>query len=124
MSANEEQLQLLNDVGIDHVSYTLVVLSVAFIIYLIANLLISLYETSGRVGQARLEIESERISSTNSQRPFRLPTGQGKGQLINGGKSSIRGNEDRSLQLNGHSTQELEMHQLLGDDDDETADHV
>lgn len=34
MGATEEQMQLLHDAGIDHVSYVLILYSVAFLLYL------------------------------------------------------------------------------------------
>lgn len=43
MAANEEQLQLVHDLGADHSSYILVVSGAGFIIYLWMNLLIALY---------------------------------------------------------------------------------
>ena len=58
MGANEEQIQLLVSAGIDHVSYTLILFSLAFVIYfcsflflamlrLVILYLIWLYTTSG-----------------------------------------------------------------------------
>lgn len=43
MSANEEQLQLVNDLGADHSSYILVVSGAGFLIYLWMNMLVALY---------------------------------------------------------------------------------
>jgi hypothetical protein len=34
MGATEEQMQLLNDAGVDHVSYLLMLYSIAFLLYL------------------------------------------------------------------------------------------
>jgi hypothetical protein len=54
MAANEEQMQLLNDVGIMHSSYILVITSIAFIIYLLFVFLLNLYLTlSHRTGQGK-----------------------------------------------------------------------
>lgn len=43
MSANEQQLILVNDLGADHSSYILVVSGAAFVIYLWMLLLLSFY---------------------------------------------------------------------------------
>lgn len=45
MGANEEQMQLLNDVGIMHSSYILVITSIAFVIYLLFVFVLNLYIT-------------------------------------------------------------------------------
>jgi hypothetical protein len=43
MGATEEQMQLISDAGITHVSYILVLYSFAFLIFLFTNMLIHLY---------------------------------------------------------------------------------
>lgn len=43
MGATEEQMQLISDAGITHVSYILVLFSFAFLIFLLTNMLIHLY---------------------------------------------------------------------------------
>ncbi|KAL1957650.1 hypothetical protein VTO42DRAFT_5627 [Malbranchea cinnamomea] len=46
MGATEEQMQLLNDAGIDHVSYVLVLYSMAFIMFLFVNILLHIYSVN------------------------------------------------------------------------------
>ncbi|KAF3264225.1 hypothetical protein TWF192_003913 [Orbilia oligospora] len=46
MGANEEQLQLLFDSGVDHVSYLLVLYSLAFLLYLFVQILIYIYSSN------------------------------------------------------------------------------
>lgn len=46
MGANEEQLILLAGAGIDYVSYLLVLYSVAFLLYLFVNILVSIYASA------------------------------------------------------------------------------
>ena len=48
MGSNEEQMILLNGANMDHVSYALVIYSIAFIIYFLVLALINLYQTSGK----------------------------------------------------------------------------
>lgn len=43
MGATEEQMQLISDAGITHVSYVLVLYSFAFLIFLFTNMLLHLY---------------------------------------------------------------------------------
>ena len=43
MGATEEQMQLLSDAGVTHVSYVLILFSVAFLLFLFVNMLIHLY---------------------------------------------------------------------------------
>jgi hypothetical protein len=58
MGATEEQMRLLSDAGVTHVSYILLLYSLSFLLYLFVNILLHLYavhawpedETSGRKG--------------------------------------------------------------------------
>jgi hypothetical protein len=43
MGATEEQMKLISDAGITHVSYVLVLYSFAFLIFLLVNMLLHLY---------------------------------------------------------------------------------
>lgn len=52
MSATEEQMQLISDAGVTHVSYVLVFYSVAFLLYFVVNVLLHLYYI-GAVGPTR-----------------------------------------------------------------------
>lgn len=48
MSATDEELKAVVGIDMDHVTYVLLMLSLAFIIYLYANLLLHIYATTGR----------------------------------------------------------------------------
>ncbi|EJF64448.1 hypothetical protein DICSQDRAFT_153454 [Dichomitus squalens LYAD-421 SS1] len=48
MSATDEELHFVNDQGMDHVTYILIMFSIAFVIYSLVVSLIHLYATSGR----------------------------------------------------------------------------
>lgn len=43
MGATEEQMKLISDAGITHVSYVLVLYSFAFLIFLLTNMLVHIY---------------------------------------------------------------------------------
>jgi hypothetical protein len=46
MGATEEQMELVSDAGITHVSYVLVLYSFSFLIFLFTNMLLHLYATN------------------------------------------------------------------------------
>ncbi|TFY56841.1 hypothetical protein EVJ58_g7391 [Rhodofomes roseus] len=48
MSATDEELDYVHDKGMDHVTYILIMFSVAFLLYTLVVVLINLYSTSGR----------------------------------------------------------------------------
>lgn len=43
MGATEEQMEILDHAGVDHVSYVLILYSIAFLLYLFVNMLLYLY---------------------------------------------------------------------------------
>jgi hypothetical protein len=43
MGATEEQMQLLSDANVTHVSYILILFSIAFLLFLFVNMLVHLY---------------------------------------------------------------------------------
>lgn len=53
MSATDEEMKAVMSIEMDHVTYVLLMLSLAFIIYLYANLLLYIYATSGRNAGAK-----------------------------------------------------------------------
>jgi hypothetical protein len=46
MGATEEQMLLVNSSGIDHVAYVLILYSLAFIVFLFANVLVHIFDRS------------------------------------------------------------------------------
>ncbi|KAB8260814.1 hypothetical protein BDV32DRAFT_122184 [Aspergillus pseudonomiae] len=64
MGATEEQMQLLHDAGITHVSYVLILYSIAFILFLFVNILLHIYAVhawpdSGKTAPTRSSSEEE-----------------------------------------------------------------
>lgn len=45
MGATEQQMQLLSDAGVTHVSYILILYSIAFLLYLFVNILLHIFAT-------------------------------------------------------------------------------
>ncbi|KAJ3162122.1 hypothetical protein HDU86_005820 [Geranomyces michiganensis] len=54
MTVTEEQIDLVSALGVDHATYILVQISIAAVVYLWTNVLISAYESSGRNGLKNL----------------------------------------------------------------------
>lgn len=48
MAATDEELRYIDSIEMDHVTYILLIFSVAFLIYLLTNVLLHLYSTTGR----------------------------------------------------------------------------
>lgn len=67
MSATEEQMQLISDAGITHVSYILVIYSFAFLMFLFVNMLLHIYTTNSSPPVPPKDIEhSERVPRVNT----------------------------------------------------------
>ncbi|CAE6454802.1 unnamed protein product [Rhizoctonia solani] len=58
MSATDEELKAVVGIEMDHVTYVLLMLSLAFVIYLYANLLLHIYASSGRNAAGTKQPES------------------------------------------------------------------
>lgn len=93
MSATEEQLQLISDAGITHVSYILVIYSFAFLMFLFTNMLIYLYSANS----------SPPVPPKDLERTARLPR-------ING---HVRGTDSRQIR----DAEEFELAGLMSDDE-------
>lgn len=63
MGATEEQMQLVSDANITHVSYILVIYSFAFLMFLLTNMLIHLYSVN----------TAPPVPAKDVERPPRLP---------------------------------------------------
>ncbi len=72
MGATEEQMQLISDAGITHVSYILVLYSFAFIVFLFVNMLLHLYAINAPPAVPPKNIDGERpprLPRINGHRP-------------------------------------------------------
>jgi hypothetical protein len=80
MGATEEQMQLISDAGITHVSYILVLYSFAFLVFLFTNMLLHLYAMNtlpaapakDTAGPARLPRMNGHSRNTDSRQEFEL----------------------------------------------------
>jgi hypothetical protein len=93
MGATEEQMQLISDAGITHVSYVLVLYSFAFLIFLYVNMLLHLYAVNS----------SPPVPPKDADGPERLPRTNGH----------ARGTESRQIR----DAEEFELEGLMSDDE-------
>ena len=62
MGATEEQMQLLSDAHVTHVSYILILYSIAFLLYLFVNMLLHLYAVYAWGQDAKSDTEAPRLN--------------------------------------------------------------
>lgn len=93
MGATEEQMKLISDAGITHVSYVLVLYSFAFLIFLFVNMLLHLYAVNS----------SPPVPPKDAERPQRLPR-------VNG---HTRGTDSRQIR----DAEEFELEGLMSEDE-------
>lgn len=65
MGATEEQMQLVSDAGISHVSYILVIYSFAFLMFLLTNMLLHLYAVNSSPPVPPKDIEEDSVPQIN-----------------------------------------------------------
>ncbi|KAJ5645599.1 Protein YTP1 [Penicillium longicatenatum] len=101
MGATEEQMQLLNDAGITHVSYVLILYSVAFIMFLFVNVLLHIYAVHAWPN-GNEEEEAPKYSNVN-------------GTHMNGNGRARSNSEAQRIQ----DAEGFELQGLISDDEDE-----
>ncbi|KAH7087843.1 hypothetical protein FB567DRAFT_355456 [Paraphoma chrysanthemicola] len=99
MGATEEQMQLLHDAHITHVSYVLILFSVAFLLFLFVNMLLHLYAVSTWSQTSKSDAEAPRTNG--------LTNGHANGHI----------RPDHRVR----DAQEFELAGLDSDDDDEDS---
>jgi hypothetical protein len=93
MGATEEQMELVSDAGISHVSYTLVIYSFAFLLFLYVNMLLHLYAANS----------SPPVPPKDIEQPGRFPTANGH----------TRGSDSRQIR----DAEEFELEGLMSEDE-------
>ncbi|KAJ6010454.1 Protein YTP1 [Penicillium sp. IBT 35674x] len=101
MGATEEQMQLLNDAGITHVSYVLILYSVAFIMFLFVNVLLHIYAVHAWPN-GNEEEEAPKYTNVN-------------GTHMNGNGRARSNSEAQRIQ----DAEGFELQGLISDDEDE-----
>ncbi|RAL10078.1 Ytp1 family protein [Aspergillus homomorphus CBS 101889] len=114
MGATEEQMQLLSDAGITHVSYVLILYSIAFILFLFVNVLLHIYAVHAWP-------ESTKPPSRSRSSSFADDAGEGSsgfkpnqpnGRFLNGHARSASENQ------HVHDAEEFELQGLISDEED------
>ncbi|RFU24457.1 hypothetical protein B7463_g11873, partial [Scytalidium lignicola] len=85
MGATEQQMQMMTDAGISHVSYILVIYSFAFLMFLLTNMLIHLYAVN----------TAPPVPAKDIERPPRLPRANGHSRATD--STQIRDAEEFEL---------------------------
>jgi hypothetical protein len=93
MGATEEQMQLLSDAGITHVSYILILYSFAFLMFLLTNMLLHLYAVNS----------SPPVPPKDIEEPRRIPMANGHS----------RNTDSRQIR----DAEEFELEGLMSEDD-------
>ena len=68
MSATDEELSFADGIGMDHVTYSLICFSIAFLLYTFIVFLINLWSTTGRNAAELKTSENIELSDTSSRR--------------------------------------------------------
>ncbi|KAH8733146.1 hypothetical protein GQ44DRAFT_696981 [Phaeosphaeriaceae sp. PMI808] len=98
MGATEEQMQILDDLNVTHVSYVLILFSIAFFLFLFVNMLIHLYAVSAWGQNSKSDTEAPRTNGTPN------------------GHANIYAQNERRIQ----DAEEFELDGLDSDDDDDS----
>ncbi|KAF2142969.1 uncharacterized protein K452DRAFT_225841 [Aplosporella prunicola CBS 121167] len=101
MGATEEQMALLSDAHVTHVSYVLILYSIAFLLYLFVNMLLHVYATYAWPESTKPDPESGR--------PNGIPNGHARGHA-----------HTRSMEQRLRDAEEFELEGLISDEEAET----
>ncbi|KAF1983470.1 integral membrane protein-like protein [Aulographum hederae CBS 113979] len=109
MGATEEQMDLLSSYNVTHVTYVLILYSIAFLLFLFVLMLLNLYSAH---------------AAPVSKKPIALANGHLNGSLnggLNGGLNGhARGPGERGAGMTGlRDAEEFELEGLMSDDEDE-----
>ncbi|EPT01106.1 hypothetical protein FOMPIDRAFT_1121044 [Fomitopsis schrenkii] len=91
MSATDEELEFVHDEGMDHVTYVLIMFSLAFLIYTIVVVLINLYSTSGRNAASAAKENAIELTTPTSKWYARVPEAADEAEA---GPVHVIGDED------------------------------
>ncbi|KAJ7497939.1 hypothetical protein B0H11DRAFT_1997903 [Mycena galericulata] len=76
MSATDEELQFVHDNEMDHVTYVLIMFSIAFLLYALIIFVIHLYATTGRNAPAKEDRNSIAMTAPNAKWYSRVPNAE------------------------------------------------
>lgn len=99
MGATEEQMRYLSDADVTHVSYILILYSIAFLLYLCVNILLYIYANHTWPDD---ESNGMRNHSHSRNRSLALPTAAGAGSGVPGGSHARKSSRINGSIANGH----------------------
>ncbi|KAJ3177866.1 hypothetical protein HDU87_004148 [Geranomyces variabilis] len=94
MTVTEEQLDLVSAIGVDHATYILCQISVASIVYLWTNVLISAYATSGRNASKALGASTASPPTTQGSEAYRPLVSSTSNPNLFGGRDMLSSTDD------------------------------
>ncbi|KAH7348134.1 integral membrane protein-like protein [Pyrenochaeta sp. MPI-SDFR-AT-0127] len=80
MGATEEQMQLLDDANVTHVSYVLILFSIAFLLFLFVNMLLHLYAVHVWGQNTKSDAETPRTNGMTNGHISRHPNGYARAE--------------------------------------------
>ncbi|KAJ3155828.1 hypothetical protein HDU89_005386 [Geranomyces variabilis] len=95
MTVTEEQLDLVSAIGVDHATYILCQISIASIVYLWTNVLISAYATSGRNASKALGASTAAPPTMRGSEAYRPLVSSASNPNLFGGRDMISADDDR-----------------------------
>jgi hypothetical protein len=136
MGATEEQMRLLSDANVTHVSYILILYSVAFLLYLFVNILLYVYasyawpddESNGlRTYNSRdnssgrsLSVAGPSSAAVHGRKVSILPNGGVHGAAVNGAPRLPKHRGTDSQQV--RDAEEFELEGLISDEGEDEGD--
>ena len=125
MGATEQQMQLLSDANVTHVSYILILYSIAFLLYLFVNILLYVYASHTWPDDESNGMRGPHHSNSSRSLSFAGPSNPRKPSTING---SVAGPANGSVRLPRHrgtdsqqvrDAEEFELEGLISDGEGE-----
>ncbi|KKA21931.1 Integral membrane protein (Ytp1) [Rasamsonia emersonii CBS 393.64] len=125
MGATEEQMKLLTDANITHVSYILILYSIAFLLFLFVNVLLHIYAVhafpdSATVSHAHRRAAASGAAGSARPKPHRSESSVSSFTNVNGGFSRLANGHarTRSEAQQIQEAEEYELQGLISEEDD------
>lgn len=125
MGATEEQMQLLSDADVTHVSYILILYSIAFLLYLLVNILLYVYASYAWPDDESNGLRGPRNRTLSTAGP--VPSHSRKVSVLHGLNGDVPGPANGSVRLPRHrvtdsqqvrDAEEFELEGLMSEGED------
>lgn len=118
MGATEEQTKLLSDAHIDHVSYVLILYSIAFILFLFVNILLHIYAVHAFPSSAT--VNNHTIKGSSRPKAHRSRSSASFSQA--NGNGFMNGRLSRAEAQHIHDAEAFELQGLISEEDNDEDD--